>query len=123
MDAWAQKRQTRDRFNEPTPIKQQERSLSPSPEQESSSAMNLQQRGLVRTPSRPDVEMKSRELNLGDSAKQSTTPASKTATGAASPNLTEKKKTCHDRCKEPTCPRQLEMTRSLSRLPALKTAQ
>lgn len=138
LDAWAQKAQTRnrDRFRDSAPKqhRHQERSLSPTSEHDLGAAHVQQrelQRDLIRTPSRPEAEMnRSREL-VDSSAKHSVDAAkhalastvnSKASTHGApfSPSLSEKKKTCHDACKMPTCPSAMKMTKSLNLLPALK---
>jgi hypothetical protein len=93
LDAWTQKRgrSDRDRFRE-TVTKGQDRSLSPRSDQAADTTRDTLRQG-----------------KLGQ--------------GATSPTQSDKikKPTCHDRCKEPTAPRALQMSQSLSRLPALKS--
>jgi len=100
LDALMQKtRKTQNRFTEPV-NRDRERSLSPRAEQGDTA----------------------KDANLG-------TPMRHTHGGnfhrheflSSSPSEKTPKKTCHDRCKEPTAPRSLQMSQSLSRLPALKS--
>jgi hypothetical protein len=146
LDAWTQKSRPRDRHREAPQPKREERSLSPVSDQDTRASpyQQVQQRSLgasgsMRTASRPELQadevmVRSRDfVDNRDSMKQGTNafadtrgsaPTGKASSGAASsPTLSDKKKTCHDKCKEPTCPRSLAMSQSLSRLPALKSAQ
>jgi hypothetical protein len=83
-------------------FRKRDRSLSPSPE---------------KADTKRDVQ--------GDAKGDIPHSPGKPLTVPISPNIADRKKghTCHERCKEPTCPAAYKMTQSLSRLPALKTVQ
>jgi len=78
-----------------------------------------------------DIMLKSRDRSLSPKAERAADtrkddpPSPGKLPVANSPNLSDRKagQTCHERCKEPTCPAAHKMTQSLSRLPALKTVQ
>merc|ERR1719321_3814 len=94
----------RDRAVAPREVRQ-ERSLSPRHEAETS----------MREP-RDSFKQSSPAATMAKSASASGI-FSKEATGVASPSLLDRKKpSCHEKCKEPTCPKSDAMQRSLSRL-------
>jgi hypothetical protein len=65
------------------------------------------------------------QATSGDMRHTVPSPGKPFPSSAASPNVAERKKghSCHENCKMPTCPKALQMSQSLSRLPALKVVQ